>query len=270
MIPERAIYLAAAVACGAGGLLGLAAWIWGGRNRTRILWGVVGLLPAALVLVAWGIRWYLAGHLPLFGTYESALSLAVAVMVMGCIWEYLGAFDLRAAPIAALVAAGLLVHGLAFDDTIYALTISERSWVVDIHAFFAWSAFGVLSINAALAVRELVFRNPGAPGHMLRRTLEIGFGLHTGMLASGSFYKFLLFGKVWSFDPIETMGLVAWIAYGALLHMCLFAGWRGRKLAAWCAFLFVLLVLSYRVIVYFPAWSSYHILDMDLRIHVPG
>ena len=90
------------------------------------------------------------------------------------------------------------------------------------------------------------------------------------MLASGSFYKFLLFGTAWTFDPIEILGFVAWVAYGTLLHMVLFAGWDGRRLAAWCFGLFFILVVSYRGIVYFPAWSTYHIFDMDLRIHLTG
>ncbi|NIP15989.1 MAG: hypothetical protein GWN02_07605, partial [Gemmatimonadetes bacterium] len=72
----------------------------------------------------------------------------------------------------------------------------------------------------------------------------------------------------WSFDPIETLGFVAWMAYGTLLHLHLMAGWEGRRLASWCAALFVLLTVSYRAIVYFPPSSTYHIFDMDLRIHV--
>ncbi len=90
------------------------------------------------------------------------------------------------------------------------------------------------------------------------------------MLVSGSVYKFLLFGKAWSFDPIETLGFAAWVAYGTLLHMHYFAGWRGRRLARWCLTVFILLLVSYRGIVWFPAWSTYHIFDMDLRIHVTG
>jgi ABC-type transport system involved in cytochrome c biogenesis permease subunit len=90
------------------------------------------------------------------------------------------------------------------------------------------------------------------------------------MLASGSFYKFLLFGRAWSFDPVETLGLVAWVSYGTLLHLYLFSGWEGRRLAAWCLALFVLLTVTYRGIVYFPSWSTYHIFDMDLRLHVVG
>ena len=30
------------------------------------------------------------------------------------------------------------------------------------------------------------------------------------------------------------------------------------------------MTISYRGIVYFPAWSTYHIFDMDLRIHLTG
>ena len=60
------------------------------------------------------------------------------------------------------------------------------------------------------------------------------------------------------------------MAYGTLLHMVLFAGWEGRRLAAWCVGLFFVLVVSYRGIVYFPAWATYHIFDMDLRIHLSG
>ena len=74
--------------------------------------------------------------------------------------------------------------------------------------------------------------------------------------------------SAWTFDPIESLGFVAWMAYGTLLHMHLFAGWDGRRLARWSLGLFVLLVISYRGIVYFPSWATYHIFDMDLRLHI--
>nr|NIP16875.1 hypothetical protein [Xanthomonadales bacterium]NIW35252.1 hypothetical protein [Gemmatimonadota bacterium]NIX11665.1 hypothetical protein [Xanthomonadales bacterium] len=162
-------------------------------------------------------------------------------------------------------------HGRSFDPTPYALTISERSWVVDIHAVIAWVAFGLLTANAGYAA-WLIFRSAGRPAsnRPLTGTLTAGFVLHSAMLVSGSFYKFLLFGKAWSFDPIETLGFAAWVAYGTLLHMHYFAGWRGRRLARWCLTVFILLLVSYRGIVWFPAWSTYHIFDMDLRIHVTG
>ena len=256
-------------ACAVAALAGFAAW----RRDAHPRWAQVGQWTgtACLLLVsaAWLARWHLAGHLPLFGTYESALSLAVAVlaatagaalrMKLPMLW-----------PAGCAVTTLLLAHGLRFDPTAFPLTISERSWVVDAHAVLAWGAFGCLSVNAAAALAHLAgpqhWRSGGQ--RLLVFSLSLGFLLHSAMLATGSFYKFLLFGQTWSFDPVETLGLVAWMAYGTLLHLQQLAAWEGRRLATWCLALFALLVFSYRGLVYFPAWSTYHIFDMDLRLHV--
>lgn len=268
--PDLAVLLVAVSAAAA--LVGFIAWVRPG-SRTLLLAGEgAGVTAAVLAVVVWALRWRSAGHLPLFGTFESSLSLAVAVLGAAIVLRLVTPAARRVWPVACVVAGAVVAHGLLFDPTAFPLTISERSWVVDVHAVVAWAAFGALAVNAALALSCLV--RPTAPGegsgHWLSRTLTIGFALHSAMLATGSFYKFLLFGTPWSFDPVETLGLVAWLAYGTLLHMHLFAGWEGRKLAAWCLGLFVVLVVSYRGIVYFPAWSTYHVFDMDLRMHVTG
>jgi ABC-type transport system involved in cytochrome c biogenesis permease subunit len=275
-----------------GGVVGLAAWRKPGSTGLQRVALACGQACLLLSVAAWAARWRAAGHLPLFGTYESSLSLAAAVMLAALVGQRrVGGVGLW--PVACGVAAALVAHGALYDPTIYALTISERSWVVDIHAIVAWAAFGALTANAALALWILVATQGSPPTadastdeaaglragrisgsdprpRWLAFTLSLGFFLHTAMLVSGSFYKFLLFGKAWSFDPIETLGFVAWVAYGTILHLHLFAGWEGRRLAVWCLSLFLLLVVSYRGIVYFPAWSTYHIFDMDLRIHVTG
>lgn len=253
----------AAAFCGAVGLAIRA------RRLREGLPAVTGLAMLIATAAVWGRRAWVAGHLPLFGTYESSLSLALATLLVPL------AFGIRRPrvpavwPFASAVAGLLLAHGARFDPTVYALTISERSLAVDVHAILAWLAFGALTANAALAT-VAVARGDGPVDGPLARTLSVGFALHSGMMASGSFYKFLLFGTAWSFDPIESLGFVAWIAYGTLLHMHLMAGWSGRRLGAWCLALFAILVVSYRGIVYFPAWSTYHVFDMDLRIHLTG
>ena len=250
---------------------GLVSWM---RPDARALGSAARVLSwvcLALATAAWLARWRSAGHLPLFGTYESALSLALAVLAaaMGTAFRAPGAA--APLPVACAVAAALVAHGLGFDTTAYPLTISERSWVVDVHALLAWGAFGSLTANAGFALRRLLLSGDAAGAdRAVDRTLSLGFLLHSAMMASGSFYKFLLFGRAWSFDPIETLGFVAWAAYGTLLHMRLLAGWAGRRLARWCLGLFVILLITYRGIVYFPSWSTYHIFDMDLRMHLTG
>jgi len=252
--------------------LGFVSW-W--RPASRLLSRAsigFGFAALTLALAAWGTRWWFAGHLPLFGTYESSLSLAVAVLLGAALFWSRTADGAGIWPVACGASAALVAHGLRYDPTAYALTISERSWVVDLHALVAWAAFAALTANAAFALRRLVHRSfgPPEPDRRLSWSLSLGFVLHSGMMVSGSVYKFLLFGRVWSFDPVETLGFAAWIAYGTLLHMHLFAGWDGRRLAGWCLAVFALLVVSYRGIVYFPAFSTYHIFDMDLRIHLTG
>ena len=265
---ERVLYAVLIPACAVVSLLGVASGSRESRGGLRRAsdWG--GRLCLALAGAAWLLRWRAAGHLPIFGTWESALSLATTVLLAALLAER-AAVSVPVWPLTTGVATVLLAHGWFYDPTVFPLTISERSWVVDVHAFVAWAAFGCLAVNAALASSRLRHREAGAAGDRpLAFTLGLGFALHSAMLASGSFYKFLLFGTAWSFDPIETLGVVAWVGYGTLLHLHRMAGWGGRRLAGWCLGLFVVLIVSYRAIVYFPAWSTYHIFDMDLRMHV--
>jgi ABC-type transport system involved in cytochrome c biogenesis permease subunit len=253
-------------------LVGFAVWFVPRLRRLHVLGDALGLACLALSLVAWILRWWHAGHLPLFGTFESSLSLGVAVLLVALLFRLRVREGLAVWPVACLTTTAIVAHGLGFDKTMFALTISERSWVVDVHAVLAWLAFGTLAANAGFGLRRLLRREAGRPDddRMLALTLSLGFVLHSAMLASGSLYKFLLFGRAWSFDPVETLGFATWLAYGALLHLHLIGGWQGRRLARWCLGLFILLIVSYRGIVYFPPWSTYHIFDMDRRIHLTG
>jgi ABC-type transport system involved in cytochrome c biogenesis permease subunit len=266
------LLLAAAFVALLAAVLGAVAWRRPDRDSVGRMAGVLSWGSLLFVFVLWVARWLEAGHLPMFGTFESALSIAVAVLLVPTVFRFLDRVPAAATPGSCLVASAVLFHGRLYDPTPYALTISERSWVVDIHAFVAWGAFGMLAANAGYAAWLLLGAGKRTPGSSrpLVGTLAAGFALHSAMLVSGSLYKFLLFGRAWSFDPIETLGFAAWIAYGTLLHMQQLGGWQGRKLAGWCLTVFVLLLVSYRGIVWFPAWSTYHIFDMDLRIHVTG
>lgn len=264
------LYPAAVAVSALSAAVGLPGWV-GKRGNLRRMGQALGVAALGVTVAAWILRWAEAGHVPLFGTYESALSLAVGALCVAAAWDFRVPTGARLMPWGGLVAAILLGHGLAFDPTPYALTISERSWVVDVHAALAWLAFGALTANAGLAMARLLRTDNSVRAERLfSLSLSVGFALHSGMMATGSLYKFLLFGRAWSFDPIETLGFAAWVAYGTLLHMDLLARWDARRLTPWCLGVFLLLVISYRAIVYFPAWSTYHIFDMDLRIHVAG
>lgn len=257
--------------CLVAAMAGVASWLWPQARAARYVSATAGWLSLAVALVAWLLRWLEAGHLPLFGTFESGLSLALAILLSAAVFWLREALRPAAWPASCFVAGIVVAHALPYDTTAYALTISERSWVVEVHAVLAWAAFAVLASQLGFALHRLIAGGDNeAVDRRLAFTLRLAFLLHTAMLASGSLYKFLLFGSAWSFEPIETLGLVAWMAYGTLLHMHLLGGWQGRRLASWSVALFAILLISYRGIVYFPAWSTYHIFDVDLRIHLMG
>lgn len=265
-MPEK-LFVAVIVFSLISGALGIASWR---RDSLRAMARASTALAFVLALAAWLVRWKTAGHLPLFGTWESALSLAVFILAIAMFMRT------AALGVAPFVAAIILAHGALYDSTAYALTISERSLVVDVHSILAWAAFALLTANAGIAIAVMLQRRraeqenaePTAGERSLGRTLSIGFLLYTSMIATGALYKFMLFGVAWSFDPIETLALASWLAYGTLLHLHLMGNWNGVKLARWCAGVFILLVLSYRAIVFFPPVSTYHIFDINLRIHV--
>lgn len=221
---------------------------------------------AAGTLAVWIARWIEVEHFPLFGTYENALSVTLFVTVVAAVSD-LRRRTIVISPAMLLVAALLLGQGLQYDAMPYGLTISERSLAVDLHAVLAWLAFAVLTAAFAIAVRVAFSAEETSLGAQMERLLTIGFVLQTAMLVSGSFYKFLLFGKVWSWDPIETMALIAWLAYGTLLHMSLLAGWSGRRCARWTIGTFAILLISYRAIIYFPSFATYHVFDIGLKLH---
>lgn len=261
------LYRAALVVSVAAATAGFGAWARPSTRGARLAWGIGAAALTVATAAAWTSRLIEAGHLPLFGTYEGAASMAFAVAIAALAWELRSGFSSGVAAFGALVAAGLLAQGLRHDPAIYPLTVSGRSLVVGAHAILAWGAFGVLAVNAALSLHLLL--RPAAEetlaGRGLVRTLKLGFLLHSAMLASGSLYEFMLLGNAWSFDPIETLGLLAWLSYAALIHLRLLGGWEARRLAGWSLFVFLLLVLSYRAIVYFPPSSTFHLFDVGLR-----
>lgn len=230
------------------------------RVRTAILLGFAAH-TAAIV-----IRWIAVGHPPVFGTFEAALadSWAVAGLTLVVLLRF---GELREVPLVSLPMVLLLwTHGLGFNRKHFPLTISERSLWIDLHAFAAWVAFASYVLAFVLALFVLLpWRRPTEvlDEHMFRFTTW-GFVAQSVMMASGAYYGFLLFGEWWRWDPVESLALVAWLAYALVIHLRLFFGWRYRR-GAWATVASTLvLVASYKVIPHLPAGSTYHIFDLTL------
>ena len=148
--------------------------------------------------------------------YESALSLAMATIIVTVIWEFLHKGTTIITPLAVLISSALLSHGERFDSTGSASILSEGTWVVEVHAVIAWMAFGVLALSNFLALRIVLGRTEGEDlERPLVTTLRLGFLLLTAMIVSGSATRLMVSGTPWSFDPVESMALVVWMAYAS-------------------------------------------------------
>ena len=221
----------------------------------------VAVLIFGVVAVTWISRYAITGHFPMFGAYESALSLA---FFSGTI--LLPASKLHQQSYLSFypsIVAALLYHGKRYSSTIYALTISERGFWVHLHAIVAFVCFGLAVLLFLASVLVLLGNN--AP---IKKLLLFFYLLYTLTIITGSFYEFLLFGRVWSFDPIETMNLACFLGFTTLAHMISFQNWAPRRIASWSIFCSLLLVAAYRLILIFPPETTYHIFDIDLRIHL--
>lgn len=249
------------------GHLGIAARIFRGGPSVETIVRLLALIWSATLAVTWGLRASAVGHRPQAGMYESAISLALATVVVALIWEVFHRGRTVITPLAVLISSALLSHGERFEPTASGLLLSERSWVVDTHAVIAWLAFGVLALSNFLALRIVLGRTEGDDlERPLVKALQLGFLLLTAMIVSGVVSRLIVSGTAWSFDPVESMALIVWAAYASLLSMHFLANWKGKRLAGWTLGLFILLALSFRTLVYFPPGSTYHVFDMDHRI----
>ena len=266
MLWSEAVALSlAAAAYVAGWVLALRA-VLTGREGPRYGVKTAILLGLAAHGVAIGVRWVASGHPPVFGTFETALGgswvLAGLTLLVLVRFE-----ELRKLPAASLPLVLLMwVHGLGFTRKHFPLTISERSLWIDLHTLAAWIALGSYLLAFALALFLLLFRRGSAEvldDHMFRFTTW-GFVAQSVMMASGAYYGFLLFGEWWRWDPVESLALVAWLAYALVIHLRLFFGWRQQR-AAWVTLAStVVLAASYKVIPHLPTGSTYHIFDLRL------
>jgi len=125
----------------------------------------------------------------------------------------------------------------------------QSNWLW-VHVGFAWLAFGAFTMASAVGVVYLLKDREGLnqrakdfyekfpPLEILNdlglRLIAFGFVADTVMITTGAIWAGKLWGRYWSWDPVETWSLITWLIYGTNLHLRLTYGWKGRK-AAWLA-----------------------------------
>ncbi|MDH3973848.1 MAG: cytochrome c biogenesis protein [Deltaproteobacteria bacterium] len=243
-------------------------------KRTLILYVILPLAIAAQLASA-AIRWYQAGHPPVFGTYEA--TLAASWFMAAATFLAVNSYRKSELLIPCMLFLALLhiVYGLTFNTAHIPLTISEQSIWVDLHALFSWLAYGAYCIAFVLSLfylakdRALLAGNLPSPemlDELIFKYMTLGFIFHTTMFALGSYYSSILYGKWFVWDPVTILWLISWLFYGLIIHLRLFYGWTREKMARLVIVAMVTILAGYWSLVYIP-WATYHIFDIDLKMH---
>ncbi|MFZ3072615.1 MAG: cytochrome c biogenesis protein CcsA [Thermodesulfobacteriota bacterium] len=239
------------------------------------------VLAIALFGVLIGVRWYYAGHPPIFGTYEKTLSASFTVALFSLIFDREGRF----ARFTATFAFATLLYGSLFDSGRKPLVISEQSLWVDFHVLFAWIAYGFYTLVFAAAIGILIkkevtpFSKGGLGGikeetvdaasdWLMRKGLLYGFIGQTVFFVIGSYYSARLHGRWWMWDTVEYLFVASWLMYAAALHGRILSGWSNKRTAAWVAAGFATAMVLYWGLIYFPH-ATYHIFDIEIKTHFP-
>jgi ABC-type transport system involved in cytochrome c biogenesis permease subunit len=208
---------------------------------SRVAIGALGA-GLGLLLVALVLRTAATGHAPWSNLHE--FSLAFAAALLGTFLALARSYPIAGlAPLAGLLAAGLVAFGLRLDDSVDPLVPAlQNPFLLTIHvgsAVLAYAVAGVafLAASAEIAQRGAGDRIPGLPpestaravGH---RAVLIAFPILTVAIALGSVWANLAWRSYWSNDPKELAAAATWLVFGAYLHVAARRD-RWERLAPW-------------------------------------
>jgi ABC-type transport system involved in cytochrome c biogenesis permease subunit len=225
-----------------------------GPGRLAMALATLGLV-LHLSLLAW--RWHDVGQIPIVTRYEDLTvdSLMIVALYLIVQWRLP---ELRPAGLLALSVAGLGVAWALFHSQgSFPMDPALRTnWLV-IHAQANSIAIAAGTLAAAVHAGWLVGRisSPDLPALAGRLTAWAAL-LWAAMLAAGSYWASLAWGRYWGWDPIESWSFATLMAYAFVLHLRHKPSWRGKRWA-------VVALLPYAMMLF----TTYGLLLVRSSIH---
>jgi len=199
------------------------------------------------------------------GLSFTAWLLVAAFLVLDRVYKLpaLGAF---VTPLALTVTVSALLVPSAPPGEIPAL-LGVPGLVA--HVFVAFTGMALFALAGGAAVLYLVqerqvkgkrfgFAFSRLPSlevldELNRRLVVFGFAMLSVTIATGALYAKNRWGAYWSWDPKETLSLLAWAIFGALIAARFQGGWRGKRVALLTMLGLVVLVSSWVGLMAFPS-----------------
>ena len=237
------------------------AFFFNQNKRVRTLARNSMLLAAAGHLLYTLIRYLAAGHTPITSIHEtiSFSALAVTLGYLSFRWRYkVKNFGVFVSPIITIL---MLVAVMASQEMTAELAPAMQSIWLPIHAGIALMAYGFLSLAFCggvmylLQEREIKNKQFGffysrlpsleALDRLNRHCLATGFPLMTLGIIAGMIWTKQGSGAYLEWSPKETLSLVTWLIYAAIIHLRFTLGWRRRRasIMAIVGFLFAIFTL---------------------------
>ncbi|MCK4840060.1 MAG: cytochrome c biogenesis protein CcsA [Desulfobulbaceae bacterium] len=230
------------------------------NKRVRTLARSGMLLAAGGHLLYTVLRYLAAGHTPITSNHEavSFAALAVTWAYLSFRWRYkVKNFGVFVSPIITIL---MLVAALASQDMTIELAPALQSIWLPIHAGVALMAYGFLALAFCGGIMYLLqeweikskrfgffySRLPSleALDSLNRHCLASGFPLMTLGIITGMLWTKQGTGAYWQWDPKETLSLITWLIYAAIIHLRFTLGWRRRRAAIMVIAGFVIALLT--------------------------
>jgi len=185
----------------------------------------------ALVVIAFGYRWYHVQHVPLQNLFEVFLCMGMFFPLSVFCRRFL-----RVGAETADMMIGVIVlipAGFIFSAEPRQLPPALQSWLFAPHVFVYMFSYVLMAKATVQAAAQLFIRNgkPSDPELVsyelgTYRVICLGFPLLTLGLILGSYWGKWAWGDFWGWDPKELWSLVSWLAYLGYLH---FRYMHGKK-----------------------------------------
>ncbi len=197
------------------------------------------LMPA---LQSYWLKIHVSCMLTSYGAFASTFALSLLYLVRT------GAWTRRTTWIALAIASPLA--GWFFGYVHQSARSDFWNWLMarlggtelasgDTAKAYAVCAAGALAVGmllaAALQLLPASLAESLPPAETLDelnyRSVAIGFPLLTLGIILGAVWGHVAWGRYWGWDPKETWAFISWLIFAFFLHMRVFGGWGGKKIA---------------------------------------
>ena len=179
-----------------------------------------GLLYAVTLalLFAFGLRWYVAGHVPMSNGFETMQFMALATLVVSCLTHR---------RFGVMLPFGLILSGFALlvsflgqsnPQITNLMPVLASPWL-SLHVSVVMMGYALLAFTMLTGIMGLCLPRQATQLMLLGRLLLypavfcLGIGIFLGAVWANQSW-----GAYWSWDPKETWALITFMTYAIAFH----------------------------------------------------